>query len=176
MKQLFHSAAMVFIAAVLFLIVVCVAFPYISHHNGHKNHGIRHGDLVLSHPWVRIRGKSARAGAGYVVIHNHGQADRLIAVQADIALETELHHMVQENDVMKMHALEAGIVLAPNAKVELQPGGLHMMLFGLPEGMSKRKIANLTLTFERAGIITLPAPINPDPLGVYQDQHGHQHH
>jgi len=60
--------------------------------------------------------------------------------------------------VMKMRPVE-DIDVPPAAPVELKPGGLHIMLLGLTAPLKEGDSFPLTLTFAKAGEITVPVHI-----------------
>jgi periplasmic copper chaperone A len=119
----------------------------------------RAGDLAIDTPWARASIGTSRPGAAYLTIRNTGEVpDRLIGVRTPAAGHAEAHAMVQENGVMTMRA--AGpLEIPPGGAVELAPGGLHIMLMGLAAPLTEGATLPLTLIFERAGEVTVEAPI-----------------
>ena len=123
---------------------------------------IRIGDLVLSQGWARATPKGAPTGAGYVTITNHGaKADRLVGVATPIAERAEIHTMSMTDEVMKMRKLEDGVEIPAGETVVLKPGSFHLMFIGLAGPVSKGSKVAATLTFERAGKVTLELPAAP---------------
>jgi ABC-type nitrate/sulfonate/bicarbonate transport system permease component len=51
------------------------------------------------------------------------------------------------------------IALPPRGRVELKPGGYHLMLMGLKRALSPGQSVTLTLVFERAGPVTIRAEV-----------------
>ena len=60
--------------------------------------------------------------------------------------------MTMDGGVMKMRAIPA-IDIKAGAKVELKPGGYHVMLMELKQPLKNGDRFPLTLTFEKAGKI-----------------------
>ncbi|MEX0582595.1 MAG: copper chaperone PCu(A)C, partial [Sneathiella sp.] len=56
-----------------------------------------------------------------------------------------------------MHMEE--LVIEPGETVMLKPGGFHIMLMGLKKPLTKGSEFPLTLTFARAGEITVPVHV-----------------
>ncbi len=111
------------------------------------------GDLEIVHPWARASAGSAKNGAAYVDIINHGSVpDRLIAASSPAAGDAALHRHVAENGILQMRPVEA-IEIQPGEHVVLQPGSFHIMLLGLTAPLVEGESFALTLTFERAGTI-----------------------
>lgn len=117
-----------------------------------------HGDITVTDPWARASAGPARNGAAFLTIISGGDADRLVAASAPVAKKTELHTHLMEDGVMKMRPVEAIDVAAEEATV-LQPGGLHIMFMGLHEPLTEGESFPLTLTFEKAGEMTVEVPV-----------------
>jgi len=119
-----------------------------------RAHDFTLGALKIDHPWARASAGPARNSAAFMTIHNAGRADRLVAVAADVSERVELHTHMMEGDVMKMRQVEA-VEVPANAIAELQPGNFHVMLIGLKAPLKEGGHFPLTLTFEKAGKITI---------------------
>ena len=116
------------------------------------------GSLKIDHPWARASAGPARNSAAFMTIHNAGDADRLVAAAADVSERVELHTHMMEGDVMKMRQVEA-IEVPAGGMAELQPGGFHVMLIGLKAPLKEGEHFPLTLTFEKAGEMTLEVTV-----------------
>ncbi len=113
---------------------------------------IKAGSLVINAPWSRATPKGAPVGAGYLTIHNAGtEPERLLGGHSEAARDVQVHEMTMDGGVMKMRQLEAGLVIAPGATVELKPGGYHLMLLNLNHPFVKGEKIGITLDFEHAG-------------------------
>jgi copper(I)-binding protein len=98
-------------------------------------------------------------GAAYVTIHNQGATpDALVRATSDAAHTVELHEVVNDGGVMRMRPIEK-LPIPPGATVRLEPGGYHVMLLGLTRDLKPGETVTVDLTFERAGTITVAAPI-----------------
>ncbi|MCX7931235.1 MAG: copper chaperone PCu(A)C [Rhodovarius sp.] len=130
------------------------------------------GPLLLRDPWTRAA-RAGMQGAGFLTILNRGQApDRLVAAASPAARRMELHTHVREGDVMRMRPVPA-IELPPGATVRLEPGGLHLMFIGLTQDLREGERVPVTLTFERAGSITLELTVQAPGARA---PHGHHRH
>jgi len=110
-----------------------------------------HG-LMLKDGWSRETTTNARVGGGYLTIMNHGeQADRLLSVRADHAGMSEVHTMIMQDDVMVMRPVDEPLVIEPGTKLELQPGGLHLMFMQLSQPHVAGEMLDVVLVFEHAG-------------------------
>ena len=96
--------------------------------------------------------------AGYMQIKNNGtKADRLLAVSSDFA-DAMLHETIMEGDVMKMNMV-SGIDVPAGATVELKTGSFHIMFMNLKREIKVGDTVNLTLKFENAGDVIVPAVV-----------------
>lgn len=115
-------------------------------------------DITVQQPWARAAVQGGVGGA-FMQIENGGAApDRLVAVSSPVARAVELHTTVRDGDVMRMRPVTA-IEVPAHGAVQLQPGGLHVMLIGLNKALAQGEQVPLTLTFERAGQIAVSLPI-----------------
>lgn len=96
-----------------------------------------------------------------MTITTTGEPDRLIAASSPAAQAVELHTSLQEAGVSKMERLES-VPVSADAPAELAPGGHYIMLIGLAEPLQEGETVPLTLTFEKAGEITLDVPVSKD--------------
>lgn len=112
---------------------------------------------------------TAAAGAAYVSLMNHAaEADTLVSAATPAAQTTEIHTTEITDGVMRMKA--AGPLEIPAmGRLEMKPGGYHIMLMGLKAPLRKGDEIEITLTFEKAGEMTLKVPVG----GVAQGGHGH---
>ena len=96
--------------------------------------------------------------AAYMVIHNCGkEVDNLTAASSDVSEMTTLMTTEIKNGTASMYDVSK-IELPAGKKVELKPGGYHVMLMGLTKGLMANDPVGLKLTFEKAGEIAVAAP------------------
>jgi len=113
----------------------------------------------VSGVWARATAGMARAGAAFMTIDNpNPQADALIAAEAGVSDVVELHTHVNDNGVMRMRKVPR-IAVPANGRVELKPGGLHVMFIGLTAPLKEGQRFDLTLVFEKAGRIVVPVEV-----------------
>ncbi len=124
--------------------------------------GSKGPDIKISNPWARPSPKMATSGAAYMIIENKGKEDdALIGAESDVSNNTEIHEMVvDENSVMHMKPVEGQRLTIPaRGKVELKPGGYHIMLINLKHQLQEGEIVHLTLKFEKSGEMKVDAPV-----------------
>ena len=121
-------------------------------------------NLRIDHPYVRPTPPGARAGGAYFEIENRGaQADRLLRVSTTAAGSAEIHSMSMDGNVMRMRAV-AAMDIPPHATAALKPNGYHVMLLDLKRSLAVGDTVPLTLTFEKGGVVEVPARV--EPLGA----------
>lgn len=104
----------------------------------------------------------AKSGAAFFEIENHHvEDDRLIAAASNVAEKVEPHtHIQSAEGMMQMLPVEGGIVIPAQASAWLQRGGDHLMFMGLTEKLKDGDTISVTLTFERAGEVTIDIPVD----------------
>jgi copper(I)-binding protein len=118
------------------------------------------GPLRIEGPWARATPPAGQVGGAFVTLVNTGAApDRLVSAASPVAGRIELHTHIKDGDVMRMREVEGGIPLPPGDTVKLQPGGFHIMLLGLKQGLAAGSSFPLTLTFEKAGSVQVDVPV-----------------
>ncbi|MBM3567904.1 MAG: copper chaperone PCu(A)C [Alphaproteobacteria bacterium] len=126
------------------------------------------GDLTIEHPWSRAT--AGKVGAVYLELHHRGAGDRLLGGESPRAGKVELHNTVRDGDIMRMRPVET-IAVPARGKVELKPGGLHIMLMDLKGPLNAGESVPLTLRFEKAGAVALEASIERPGAAGHQHKH-----
>ena len=111
--------------------------------------------IQVSQAWSRPAAQGGN-GAGYALITNKGPAaDTLIAVSSPVAARIELHESMIMGGQAMMHPRPGGLPVPAGATVALKPGGWHMMLMGLKQPLKAGDHYPATLTFKKAGKVTV---------------------
>lgn len=149
--------------------VMLTAAAFISFARGAE---VTAGDLAVISAWARATPPGADVAAAYVTVENGGSGDdRLTGIATPAATSTSIHETVEENGVATMRPLEHAIVPA-GGRLEMAPGGIHVMLMGLTGPLVEGEMMPLTITFEHAGELTLDVTV----AGMGADgPAGHQH-
>ncbi len=124
--------------------------------------GSKGPDIQISGVWARQSPMAATNGAAYMIIENKGnEDDALIGADADVSDVVEIHEMViDENNVMHMKPVEGQrLVIPAKSKVELKPGGYHIMFIGLRKQLNEGDVIDITLRFEKSGERKVQAPV-----------------
>ena len=127
--------------------------------------------IAVEQPWARATPSGAKTGAVYMTIDNKSDtADRLTGVSSAVADKLQIHEMKLENGVMQMREISGGLPIPADGSVVLKPGSYHVMLIGLKKPLTAGETFPLTLTFEKAGNISVTVPVQA--MGAMQDKGG----
>ena len=114
------------------------------------------GDLHIKHAYARATVPNQPAGAAYITLINTGKtSDKLTALTSPVAKNVDMHTMSMTGDMMKMREVE-NIEIKPATEIAMAPGdGFHLMLTGLKKPLKTGDKFPLTLTFQKAGKVTI---------------------
>ncbi len=118
--------------------------------------------IMVDDPYVRVSSKSAKSGAAFMSLMNHGdENDQLIDARSDVAKRVELHtHMENADGVMKMMHVPEGFSVPAGESHMLMRGGDHVMLMGLNQKLEHGDVVKVTLVFEKAGEVVVEVPVD----------------
>ncbi len=117
--------------------------------------------LSIEDPWIRETLPPHKTGAGYMAINNPAfSEDLLTGVEADGVGKVEIHLMIREGEAMKMRKVDQ-LTIPGQGHVELQPGGMHLMLVDLAKKLKVGDKVKLTLHFKNAGSRAIEALVRP---------------
>lgn len=111
--------------------------------------------------WARPTVKGQQGGGGFLAITSR-VADRLVGGSTPAATRLELHAMSMQGDVMQMRQLDA-IDLPAGRKVELKPGGLHVMFIGIKQPLAVGSKMPVILRLEKAGEVKVEFAVMSQP-------------
>ena len=138
------------------------------------------GGVTVENPFARPSAGMSGAGAAYMTVRGGAVADKLVSASvasAGFVSKVELHDHIRDGDVMRMRKIDAVEIPAGGA-AELKPGGKHVMLIGLRAPLKTGESFDLTLTFEKAGAVTVKVPVLEMGAGMQHGQpkqHGPKH-
>lgn len=130
-------------------------------------------DLAIHDPWIRYTlGENA---AGYFVITNEGEEDRLVEARSDVTDRVELHEVIRDGSGGTMQEVEGGIDVPADGELVFETGGYHIMLMELDE-LEHGQEVGLTLVFEEAGEVAIHAPVEIPGSDDAERDDGHNSH
>lgn len=130
--------------------------------------------VSVSDGYARATFAMAKTAALYFTMRNESETPVTltgVSVSTDIANEAQIHTTEMANDMMRMREITEGIIVTPGETVSFAPGGFHVMLLGLENGLSEGNTVVLTLMFENAPDLSVTLPVK----GLNKEA-GHQHH
>ncbi len=144
-----------------------------GHHHGHAMAASKAGDIAIEQPFARAT--PAKVGGVFLTLKNAGgTADKLVKAASPVAETVELHTHIKDGDAMRMRAVE-NIPVPANGQTALEPGGYHVMLIGLKQPLKEGTSFPLTLTFEKAGSVTVTVPVQKAGAPAASGGHEHKH-
>lgn len=119
-------------------------------------------ELVIEDAWARPGNQGAMSAAYFVIENSTDQADELLLAESDIAENVEMHMSTMKDDSTMTMIQQESIPVPANSRVELKPGGLHIMLIGLNDELRPDDVFNLSLQFKNAGPLAVEVSVrNP---------------
>lgn len=88
------------------------------------------GEPAVENLWVRLPAAPGRPGAAYFTLRGGSDPAVLTGVSSPRSAKAELHESRMEGGVMRMRPLET-IDIPAGGEVQFEPGGRHVMLFGI---------------------------------------------
>ena len=140
--------------------------------------------IAVSDVWARNSPMMATAGAAYMVIETSTD-DALVGVAVDVSVagkaeihETVMSEMPAGTDITMNSGMPMGtdmstsgemtmrpvdrLEIAAGTRVELMPGGYHVMLLDLAAPLELGSNFDIVLTFEKAGDVTVTAEVREE--------------
>ena len=132
-------------------------------------------DVKVSDAWARATAPGQDSAMVQLVITSK-KAGALVAGASKIAQTVEIHTMVMEGEMMKMHQVDA-VELPAGKAVDLGAAGYHLMLIGLKKPLKEGTMSEIVLTVRFAGgkeeKVNVQAEIKPL---TESGHHEHMHH
>jgi hypothetical protein len=130
--------------------------------------------LEFEDAWVRAMPPFQPNSAGYFTVTNRGDvAIAVIGASSNVAEKAEIHTTREVDGMMRMEKLD-GLAIAPGERVELSPGGKHLMLFGLAFRLVPGDDVQLCLQLVTKEEVCTDAEVRLS--GDSTESQDHQHH
>jgi copper(I)-binding protein len=105
-----------------------------------------HAQVTVEDAWVRATVPGQTASGAFMRL-TAARDMRLVSVRSPVAAVCEIHEMAVVDNVMRMRAIP-GLVLPAGKRVELKPGGYHLMLMDLRQQLRANESVEVSLVFE----------------------------
>ena len=116
---------------------------------------------TVKNAWVRGTVPQQKATGAFMQLQS-AQGGKLVSATSPAAGVVEIHSMAMDGSTMRMRAV-AAVDLPPGTAVDLQPGGLHVMLMDLKAPLKAGDSVALSLVIEgkngKRETLTLNAPV-----------------
>ena len=146
------------------MVLLAIGFmATVAHSQSQKPEGVK---VRIEGAWARrapmMKGDSIAGsgnGAVYLTVVNSGSvSDDVIAASSDAAATVELHESYEESGMMMMRPISK-LGVPAGGKLEMKPGGYHLMLINLKRELKAGQVINLTLVLQKAGRIPVKAKV-----------------
>ncbi|MDP1540805.1 MAG: copper chaperone PCu(A)C [Moraxellaceae bacterium] len=123
--------------------------------------------------WIREVPPGSPAAAVFMVISNASdKVVRVISMTSPIAKRVEWHDMKRDNGLMRMTQRKV-IELPANGRVQLQPGGSHVMLLDMNNAPAPGGKVPVIFSLDNGQQLTVNAVVRKTDLR--QPKHNHHH-
>ena len=127
--------------------------------------GEMHPVLQIEHAYIRAMPPGQIVSAAYMQIRNASEQDiELLGGEGEGGLRVEVHTHELEGGIMRMRKLSA-LKLPAKKSVELKPGGIHLMVFGIRKPLREGDHASIRLRFadgrEQSLMLPVKSLLNP---------------
>lgn len=133
--------------------------------------------ISVQEPWVRATVAQQKATGAFMQLVSPA-GGRLVSASSPVAGVVEIHEMAMDGNVMKMRAI-AGLDLPAGKAVALKPGGHHVMLMDLKQGLQAGQSVPITLVVEGPGgkreTVQVSATVRPLGAGPAPAHGAHKH-
>ncbi len=114
--------------------------------------------LQIEQAWIRAVPPTMDLTAAYMHIKNLSDQELILQGGHSPAFEkVEIHKSVIENDLARMIPIDT-LSIPAHQNVQLEPGGIHLMLIGKKQTLEEGKLVSLQLQFNQ-GQYTLELPV-----------------
>jgi len=133
-------------------------------------------DVRVENAWARSTVEGQQGGGAFVSLTS-ARALSVVSASSPVAGRVEIHEMLTENGVMKMRRIDK-LDLPAGKKVELKPGGHHLMLLDLKRPLKAGEKLPVTLGIAEGNKPVTLLEVSVEVRGAAAASHGthHKHH
>ena len=166
-KSIFNS--------LLFGFASCAAVSVVSAESasqkGHSPQG-----LYAEQAYIRAMPPGQQVTAAFLkLVNNSDRACKVTGGSSPIATEVQIHEQLNSDGMMKMRPLSSVTVKAGQSLL-LEPGQVHLMLFGIQTTLVPGHQHVLALTTENCGALLVPAEVRSLFKSRQSSHHDHSAH
>ncbi len=132
--------------------------------------------VAIDSAWIREAPPATPVLAAYMNVRNGGATDQQITgMESPDFSSAEIHRTVVEDGVAKMLPVDT-LNVAAGDSVNLEPGGLHVMLFDPQRPLRAGDTTTLIVHMASGAAITVTATVMRKAGDDGADDHAHHHH
>lgn len=116
-------------------------------------------EVEVANAWVKESIPGTENGAGYFTISNTGTSDiSIVDVDTRASRAIEVHQHVMRDGMMRMRRVPE-LTLEAGETVVFQPGGYHLMMFGVKNAFKPGDRVEFTLHFSDGDSVSFDAEV-----------------
>jgi copper(I)-binding protein len=116
--------------------------------------------LIVSDAYIRGLPPGQTVTAAFMTLTNGLNQDcRLVGAISPVASSAEIHAHTHQNGTMSMRPVDE-VILPKGRSVSFEPGGYHLMLFGLQKSLLDGEGYRVTLLFKGCPKVTVTMPVH----------------
>ena len=117
------------------------------------------GPLVVRNAWARAAAAGADTAVYFSITNGKVADDALLSATTDAAASAGVHQTTTDASGMTGMHMTPSVAIPGGQTVEFAPGGYHVMLSGLKAELKAGDQDKVTLTFQKAGVVTVAAEV-----------------
>lgn len=150
----------------LIVVSLSVALAGLVHAGGH---------VMVDDAWVREAPPGAKALAGYLKLHNHGDKERvLVEAESPAFAHIMLHQTVIEGEMSRMIHLNE-ITIPANGIISFEPNSYHLMMMNPKQPLRAGDRVSVVLRFKNGEEQEVMHEVRAAMGGMDHGGHGHHH-
>ncbi|MGS2722035.1 copper chaperone PCu(A)C [Paraglaciecola aestuariivivens] len=129
---------------------------------------LTYAQIKVTDATIRLLPPGVPNSSAYFSIENSSSEEVvLVSAKANFVDKAEIHAHIHENNMMRMQKQEQ-VVIPAGKSLTFEPGGLHIMLFGLHQPLKEGQFLGLSLQTQSGDLIEFKAKV--------ARLSGHSHH
>ena len=114
--------------------------------------------LSIQDPWARPAATGGNAVVYFTLVNKGNTSDVLVSASSDAAETAGIHETQMDEGIIHMVPVSR-IEIPAEGRVELKPGGFHVMLVELKQDLNPGGTVSMTLRFGKSVEITVEAEV-----------------
>lgn len=118
-------------------------------------------NVIIENLFIKSLAPGQTTAAAYMKFTNNTkQAQSLTYVHSPVAENIEVHRNFYEQGMMQMRPVKR-FIIPPNGKHVLEPGGFHLMIFGVYDKLNVGDTFDMTFEFDSGIVMTKSVEVRP---------------